>query len=481
MPRSVKHDDRVRPPSPAHRVLAARRRVPHRGAARPGGRAEDAGAWRSPSTATCSRRSSFHDEARKRGIKPILGLRGVRRAGRSHGPIGHAGRDGEPPRAARRDERGLPQPHQARLVRLHRGLLLQAAHRQGAARAARARAHRPQQLPQGRSRDRHPHRAGAQGAARRRRRTATSSARATSSSRCSTRASTSSASSTPACCRSRATSACRSCARTTCTTCGRPTSTRTTCCCASARARASATRSGCKYHGDQFFLKTARRDGGGLRRLSRGAAQHGAHRRALQRRRSRTGRRTCRTSTVPPGFTLDSYFEHVVREGFEERLPRLRALEARGRAAPAARRLRSAAGVRDRHDQADEVPGLLPDRLGLHPLRARAAASRSGPGRGSAAGSLVAYCLRITDVDPLHFDLVLRALPQPRARRRCPISTSTSASAGAARSSAYVTEKYGRENVAQIITFGTMKARAVVRDVGRVMDMPISEVDRSPS
>ena len=129
------------------------------------------------------------------------------------------------------------------------------------------------------------------------------------------------------------------------------------------------------------------------------------------------------------------------------------------------------------HDQADEVPGLLPDRLGLHPLRARAAAFRSGPGRGSAAGSLVAYCLRITDVDPLHFDLYFERFLNPERvtlpdididfceRRRGEVIT-------------YVTEKYGRENVAQIITFGTMKARAAVRDVGRVMEMPISEVDR---
>jgi DNA polymerase-3 subunit alpha len=100
-----------------------------------------------------------------------------------------------------------------------------------------------------------------------------------------------------------------------------------------------------------------------------------------------------------------------------------------------------------------------------------------GPGRGSAAGSLVAYCMRITDVDPLHFDLYFERFLNPERvslpdididfceRRRGEVIT-------------YVTEKYGRENVAQIITFGTMKARAVVRDVGRVMEFPISEVDR---
>src|SRR5437667_2764842 len=100
-----------------------------------------------------------------------------------------------------------------------------------------------------------------------------------------------------------------------------------------------------------------------------------------------------------------------------------------------------------------------------------------GPGRGSAAGSLVAYCLRITDVDPLAFDLIFERFLNPERismpdididfceRRRGEVIT-------------YVTQKYGRENVAQIITFGTMKARAVVRDVGRVMEFPVSEVDR---
>ena len=119
----------------------------------------------------------FHDQARKRGINPILGLRGLRRAGRSADEERHAGRDGEPPGAARRDQRGLPQPDQAGVVRLHRRLLLQAAHRQGAARAAREGADRPEQLPQGGGRDRHPHRAAAEGDRTPRRPIATSSGR----------------------------------------------------------------------------------------------------------------------------------------------------------------------------------------------------------------------------------------------------------------------------------------------------------------
>ena len=118
----------------------------------------------------------FHDQARKRGHQPDPRLRGLRRAGRPADQERHAGRDREPPGAARRDQRGLPQPDQAGVGRLHRRLLLQAAHRQGAAGAARERADRPEQLPQGRGRHRHPHRAAAEGAQRRPPRTATSSA-----------------------------------------------------------------------------------------------------------------------------------------------------------------------------------------------------------------------------------------------------------------------------------------------------------------
>src|SRR5205085_9656399 len=100
-----------------------------------------------------------------------------------------------------------------------------------------------------------------------------------------------------------------------------------------------------------------------------------------------------------------------------------------------------------------------------------------GPGRGSSAGSLVAYALRITDVDPLHFDLYFERFLNPE-RVKLPDIDVDFCERRRGEVIAYVTEKYGRENVAQIITFGTMKARAVVRDVGRVMELPISEVDR---
>ena len=100
-----------------------------------------------------------------------------------------------------------------------------------------------------------------------------------------------------------------------------------------------------------------------------------------------------------------------------------------------------------------------------------------GPGRGSAAGSLVSYALHITDVDPLQYDLLFERFLNPERvsmpdididfcmRRRGEVID-------------YVTGKYGRANVAQIITFGTMAAKAALKDVGRAMDLPYGDVDR---
>ena len=88
-----------------------------------------------------------------------------------------------------------------------------------------------------------------------------------------------------------------------------------------------------------------------------------------------------------------------------------------------------------------------------------------GPGRGSAAGRLVAYCLRITDVDPLEFDLIFERFLNPE-RVSLPDIDIDFCERRRGEVIEYVTRKYGRENVAQIITFGTLKARAAVRDVG---------------
>jgi DNA polymerase-3 subunit alpha len=100
-----------------------------------------------------------------------------------------------------------------------------------------------------------------------------------------------------------------------------------------------------------------------------------------------------------------------------------------------------------------------------------------GPGRGSAAGSLVAYCLEITDIDPIRYDLLFERFLNP-GRKSLPDIDIDFSVEGRERVINYVAEKYGRDRVAQIITFGTMAARAAVRDAGRVLDIPYGIVDK---
>jgi DNA polymerase III subunit alpha len=179
---------------------------------------------------------------------------------------------------------------------------------------------------------------------------------------------------------------------------------------------------------------------------------------------------------VPAGITLDDYFEQVARQGFEERLPRLRQLSAAGALRHTIDEYERRLSYEIQMIKQMKYPGYF---LVVWDFIRYAREQRIpvGPGRGSAAGSLVAYCLRITDVDPLDFELIFERFLNPERvsmpdidvdfceRRRGEVID-------------YVTRKYGRENVAQIITFGTMKARAVVRDVGRVLEMPFADVDK---
>jgi len=100
-----------------------------------------------------------------------------------------------------------------------------------------------------------------------------------------------------------------------------------------------------------------------------------------------------------------------------------------------------------------------------------------GPGRGSTAGSLAAYCLEITDVDPIRYGLLFERMLNP-GRKSMPDIDIDFSVAGRDRVINYVAEKYGRDRVAQIITFGTMMARAAVRDAGRVLEIPYGTVDK---
>jgi DNA polymerase-3 subunit alpha len=179
---------------------------------------------------------------------------------------------------------------------------------------------------------------------------------------------------------------------------------------------------------------------------------------------------------VPAGYTLDEYFEHVTRAGFLERLPRLKQLAGTGALRHTVDEYERRLSYEIEMIKQMKYPGyflIVWDFIRY----AREQGIPVGPGRGSAAGSLVAYCLRITDVDPIDFDLIFERFLNPE-RVSLPDIDIDFCERRRGEVIAYVTEKYGRENVAQIITFGTMKAKAVVRDVGRVLEMPFADVDK---
>ena len=172
---------------------------------------------------------------------------------------------------------------------------------------------------------------------------------------------------------------------------------------------------------------------------------------------------------VPEGHTRDEYLQMVAEEGLKARL--------------------------------QEKPTAIPHELYVQRLKvelsvlismgyagyflvvwdiikfARSRGIPVGPGRGSAAGSLVAYALQITDLDPLEYNLLFERFLNPE-RVTMPDIDMDFCMDRRGEVINYVIEKYGEEHVCQIITFGTLGAKAAIRDVGRVMDMPYAEVDR---
>jgi DNA polymerase-3 subunit alpha len=230
-----------------------------------------------------------------------------------------------------------------------------------------------------------------------------------------------------------------------------------------------------RYHGDQFFLKTA----ADMARIFGDYPEAMANTLRIAERCGVTlgkGEAHLPDFRVPPGYTADSYFEEMTRAGFAERLQRLRSLESRGELRRPIADYEARLAYEIALIKRMKYPGyflIVWDFIRF----ARERGIPVGPGRGSSAGSVVAWSLKITDVDPLHFDLYFERFLNPE-RVTLPDIDVDFCERRRGEVIAYVTEKYGRENVAQIITFGTMKARAAVRDVGRVMEMPVSDVDR---
>jgi len=177
----------------------------------------------------------------------------------------------------------------------------------------------------------------------------------------------------------------------------------------------------------------------------------------------------------PPGFSLEEYFEKIAWEGLERKLevlrPRIKAGQLPSEETYRERLKKEISLVKDM--------GFAGYFLIVWDLirEARSRGIPVGPGRGSAAGSLLAFVLGITAVDPIEYNLLFERFLNPErvslpdididfcGRRRDEIIH-------------YATEKYGRENVCQIITFGTMAGRQAVRDVGRALEVPLPEVDK---
>jgi DNA polymerase-3 subunit alpha len=179
---------------------------------------------------------------------------------------------------------------------------------------------------------------------------------------------------------------------------------------------------------------------------------------------------------VPEEHTIDTYFEYVARQGFESRRPRLEALAASGHLKHALPEYLERLEFEIRMIQKMKFSGyflIVWDFIRY----AREEGIAVGPGRGSAAGSLVSYAMRITDIDPLQYGLLFERFLNPE-RVSMPDIDIDFCMHRRGEVIQYVTRKYGREQVAQIITFNTLGARAAIKDVGRVLDIGFGDVEK---
>ena len=168
---------------------------------------------------------------------------------------------------------------------------------------------------------------------------------------------------------------------------------------------------------------------------------------------------------APDGMENQEYFEKLCYEGLERRYP--------GKVTDALReRLEYEIGVVKKMGYTNYYL-IVYDFINY----AKSRDIPVGPGRGSGAGSLAAYCVGITDIDPIRYSLIFERFLNPE-RVSMPDFDVDFCYERRQEVIDYVNRKYGRDHVAQIVTFGTMAARAAVRDVGRVMGMPYQDVDK---
>ncbi len=180
---------------------------------------------------------------------------------------------------------------------------------------------------------------------------------------------------------------------------------------------------------------------------------------------------------VPEGETLDSYFEHVCRAGWRHRRDTaIKHLEDTGKLRKTLAEYEARLNREIDCIKQMKFPGYF--MIVWDFIRyAREQNIPVGPGRGSAAGSLVAYVMEITDIDPLQNDLLFERFLNPE-RVSMPDIDIDFCMNRRGEVIEYVRRKYGSDQVAQIITFNTMAAKAAIKDVGRALDMPYGEVDR---
>jgi DNA polymerase-3 subunit alpha len=179
----------------------------------------------------------------------------------------------------------------------------------------------------------------------------------------------------------------------------------------------------------------------------------------------------------PDGMDLDTYFEQVCREGWRKRRETtVKHLESTGKLRKSLADYEARLTREIETIKAMKFPGYF--MIVWDFIRyAREHDIPVGPGRGSAAGSLVAYVMEITDIDPLQNDLLFERFLNPE-RVSMPDIDIDFCMNRRGEVIEYVRQKYGNDQVAQIITFNTMAAKAAIKDVGRALDMPYGEVDR---
>jgi DNA polymerase-3 subunit alpha len=191
---------------------------------------------------------------------------------------------------------------------------------------------------------------------------------------------------------------------------------------------------------------------------------------------------------IPPGFAdQDEYLRHLTYEGAVRRWLAPNDAGGNGRIDPPGRHIDTSI---------DSLPPKIKERLDFELFTIKTMgfagyflitqdfinAGRNmgvfvGPGRGSAAGSAVAYCIGITNIDPIKYDLLFERFLNPERKSMPDIDTDFD-DEGRQRVLDYVVEKYGRDQVAHIVTYSSMAAKMSIRDVARVMDLPLAEADR---